>query len=112
MPAGPPLGKRRRRNRGNNETEQIGSPKLKEVLPVQEKKSQAKQPRKEEPTMQKPEFGVEKAGLEYVSFMRDSFRTLMDGVTLMQNQGETLLGMVLKQGDAGYEEGRSEERRV
>ena len=55
--------------------------------------------------MQKPEFGVEKAGLEYVSFMRDSFRTLMDGVTLMQNQGETLLGMVLKQGDAGYEEG-------
>ena len=55
--------------------------------------------------MQKPDFGVEKAGLEYVSFMRDSFRTLMDGVTLMQNQGEMLLEMVLKQGDAGYDEG-------
>ena len=55
--------------------------------------------------MQKPDFGVEKAGLEYVSFMRDSFRTLMDSVTLMQNQGETLLEMVLKQGDAGYDEG-------
>jgi len=55
--------------------------------------------------MDKPEFGVEKAGLEYVNFMRNSFRTWMDGATLMQNQGETLLGMVLKQGDAGYEEG-------
>ena len=54
--------------------------------------------------MDKAEFGVEKAGLEYVSFMRDSFRTLMDGVTLMQNQGERVLEMALKQGQAGYGE--------
>ena len=55
--------------------------------------------------MDKAEFGVEKAGLEYVNFMRNSFRTWMDGATLMQNQGERLLEVVVKQGQVGYEEG-------
>jgi polyhydroxyalkanoate synthesis regulator phasin len=72
---------------------------------VVEKKSQEKQPRKEEPKMDKLEFGVEKAGLEYVNFMRNSFRNWMDGATLMQNQGERLLEVVVKQGQAGYDEG-------
>jgi hypothetical protein len=72
---------------------------------VEKERPQTKQkPRKEEPTMQKPEFGVEKVGLEYVNFMRNSFRTWMEGVTLMQNQGERVLEMALRQGQAGYGE--------
>ena len=55
--------------------------------------------------MDKLEFGVEKAGLEYVNFMRNSLRNWMDGATLMQNQGERLMEVVVKQGQAGYDEG-------
>ena len=55
--------------------------------------------------MDKLEFGVEKAGLEYVNFMRNSLRNWMDGATLMQNQGERLLEVVVKQGQTGYDEG-------
>ena len=55
--------------------------------------------------MDKADFGMEKAGLEYVNFMMNSFRSWMDSATLMQNQGERLLEAVVKQGQTGYEEG-------
>lgn len=70
-----------------------------------EKKSQEKQPRKEEPKMDKLEFGVEKAGLEYVNFMRNSFRNWMDGAAMLQTQGERLLETALTQGQTRYDEG-------
>jgi len=54
--------------------------------------------------MQKQEFGAEKMGLEYVKFMRNSFRTSMESANLMQDQGERLLNLMVKQGEAGYEE--------
>lgn len=54
--------------------------------------------------MQKQEFGAEKMGLEYVKFMRNAFRTSMESATLMQNQGEKLLELILRQSEAGYEE--------
>ena len=54
--------------------------------------------------MQKQEFGAEKMGLEYVKFMRNAFRTSMESATLMQDQGEKLLNLMVKQDEAGYEE--------
>lgn len=56
--------------------------------------------------MQKGEFGAEKVGLEYVKFMRNAFRTSMKSVNLMQDQGERLLGLILRQSEAGYEESK------
>lgn len=71
--------------------------------PIEETKKERKE---EETTMKEQGLGAEKAGLEYVNFMRSSFRTWMESVTLMQDQGERLLDLILKQGVTGYEEGK------
>ena len=70
------------------------------VAQVEQEKEQIE----EESTMQNPEFGPEKVGLEYVKLMRNSFQTWMKSATLMQDEGTRLLELTLKQGQAGYEE--------
>jgi polyhydroxyalkanoate synthesis regulator phasin len=54
--------------------------------------------------MQKQEFGVERMGLEYLNLMRNAFRASMESATLMQDQGERLLGLAVKQSEVGQEE--------
>jgi len=74
---------------------------------MQKATQQAKQEKeriKEERTVQDPEFGFEKVGLEYINFMRNSFRTWMESATLVQDQGTRVLDLILKQGQTGYEE--------
>lgn len=61
--------------------------------------------RKEEAKMPEQEFGADKVATEYINFMRNSFHTSMDSAKLIQEEGERLLGMLVKQGQAGYEEG-------
>ena len=61
-------------------------------------------PIEEESTMEKQEFGAAKMGLEYIKFMRNSFRTWMESATLIQGQSERLLNLMVKQSEAGYEE--------
>ncbi len=72
---------------------------------ITQQAKQEKEQIKEGPKVQNPEFGFEKVGLEYINFMRNSFRTWMESIALMQGQGERLLETVLKQGQAGYDEG-------
>jgi len=76
---------------------------LSEEEPIEETKKERKE---EETTMKEEGLGAEKVGLEYVNFMRNSFRTWMENVSLMQDQGERLLNLTLKQGETGYEEGK------
>lgn len=60
--------------------------------------------RKEETEMPGQEFGAEKVGLEYISFMRNSFRTSMESAKLMQEEGERLLNTLFQQGQVRYED--------
>jgi len=61
--------------------------------------------RKEEVKMPEQGFGADKMTKEYINFMRNSFRTTMESAKLMQEEGEKLLNMLLKQGQVRYEEG-------
>jgi len=61
--------------------------------------------RKEEVKMPEQGFGADKIAQEYINFMRTSFRTSIENTKLMQEEGERLLNMLLKQGQVGYEEG-------
>jgi len=71
--------------------------------PIEETKKERKE---EETTMKEQGLGAEKVGLEYVRFMRSSFRTWVESAALMQIQGEKLLDLILKQGVTGYDEGK------
>jgi uncharacterized protein YnzC (UPF0291/DUF896 family) len=54
--------------------------------------------------MPEQEFGADKVAMEYINFMRNSFRTSIESTKMMQEEGERLLNMLLKQGQARYEE--------
>ena len=88
----------------------MGSEKLiikrRELSPMVETSIKAEKiQRKEEKKMPEQGFGADKVALEYINFMRNSFRTSMESTKLMQEEGERLLGMLVKQGQTGYEEG-------
>lgn len=61
--------------------------------------------RKEETEMPEQGFGADKVAMEYINFMRNSFRTSMESAKLMQEEGQRLINTLLQQGQVRYEEG-------
>jgi hypothetical protein len=50
------------------------------------------------------EFNMEKMGLEYIKFMKNSFLMWMESIATLGKQGEKMLDMMLKQESTASEE--------
>ena len=54
--------------------------------------------------MDQQEFDTNKAWLEYLEFLRNSFRIWIQATNIVQNLGETILTSVIDQSEEGYYE--------
>jgi|TARA_Y100000031_G_C8110631_1_gene333320 hypothetical protein len=56
--------------------------------------------------MDQKQFDTNKALLEYLEFLRNSFRIWMQSTTTVQNLGEMILTSAIEQSEEGYNEWR------